>query len=267
MSEPKSQAVATAETKPARPLLTVRDIKKSFGHVRALNGVSFTVDKATVVALLGDNGAGKSTLIRILNGIYAPDEGEILWNGHSVQLRSPRDASALGVATVYQDLAIIDQLSIYRNMFLGREETVTWKLGPFRFLDHTRAKRESSEALAALGIKIRSTETSVEALSGGQRQSIAIARAVHFGGELLILDEPTSALSLRQTKQVLQTIENARERGTSVLLISHNIHHVFEVSDRFVVLSHGETVANFARGEADVNEVSSLIVHGRAVER
>jgi simple sugar transport system ATP-binding protein len=162
---------------------------------------------------------------------------------------------------------MVDQLSIYRNMFLGREESITWQFGPFRFIDHARAKRESSEALAALGIEIRSTETSVEALSGGQRQSIAIARAVHFGGELLILDEPTSALSLRQTKQVLQTIEKARERGTSVLLISHNVYHVFEVADRFVVLSHGETVGNFARGEADVNEVSSLIVHGRAVER
>jgi simple sugar transport system ATP-binding protein len=272
MHESKSPAISAAAPKPpsiepSGPLLAIKNIKKTFGHIRALNGVSFTVDRAAVVALLGDNGAGKSTLIRILNGIYAPDEGEILWNGHSVQLQSPRDAAALGFATVYQDLAMVDQLSIYRNMFLGREESITWQFGPFRFIDHARAKRESSEALAALGIEIRSTETSVEALSGGQRQSIAIARAVHFGGELLILDEPTSALSLRQTKQVLQTIEKARERGTSVLLISHNVYHVFEVADRFVVLSHGETVGNFARGEADVNQVSSLIVHGRAVER
>jgi|HubBroStandDraft_6_1064221.scaffolds.fasta_scaffold65979_2 simple sugar transport system ATP-binding protein len=249
------------------PLLEVKKIKKTFGQVRALNGVSFAVDKGTVVALLGDNGAGKSTLIRILNGIYTPDEGDILWNGRSVNLRSPRDASALGFATVYQDLAMIDQLSIYRNLFLGRENNVSWKLGPFRFLDHKRAKREASEALAALGIKIRSTDTLVEALSGGQRQSIAIARAVHFGGELLILDEPTSALSLRQTKQVLETIEKIRERGTSVILISHNIGHAFEVSDRFVVLSHGETVANLSRVETNENHVSSLVREGRAVER
>jgi simple sugar transport system ATP-binding protein len=248
-------------------LLEVKDIKKSFGQVRALNGVSFTVDKASVVGLLGDNGAGKSTLIRILNGIYSPDSGEILWNGRSVHLRSPRDASNLGFATVYQDLAMIDQLSIYRNMFLGREQHVTWKLGPFRFLSHQRAKREAADAVAALGIKIKSTETSVEALSGGQRQSIAIARAVHFGGELLILDEPTSALSLRQTKQVLDTIANARERGTSVIFISHNIGHVFEVADRFVVLSHGETVADLSRIETDENQVSRLVREGRAVER
>jgi simple sugar transport system ATP-binding protein len=150
---------------------------------------------------------------------------------------------------------------------LGRENNVSWKLGPFRFLDHKRAKREASEALAALGIKIRSTDTLVEALSGGQRQSIAIARAVHFGGELLILDEPTSALSLRQTKQVLETIEKIRERGTSVILISHNIGHAFEVSDRFVVLSHGETVANLSRVETNENHVSSLVREGRAVER
>jgi simple sugar transport system ATP-binding protein len=249
------------------PLLEVRDIKKNFGRVRALDGVSFTVDRHSVVGLLGDNGAGKSTLIRILNGIYSPDHGEIVWNGRSVHLRSPRDASNLGFATVYQDLAMIDQLSIYRNMFIGREKNVTWKLGPFRFLDHKRAKRETSAALAALGIKIKSTETLVEALSGGQRQSIAIARAVHFGGQLLILDEPTSALSLRQTKQVLETIEKARERGTSVIFISHNIAHVFEVADRFVVLSHGQTVANLSRVETDENQVSHLVREGRAVER
>lgn len=256
-----------SEASNSTPLLEVKEVKKRFGHVRALNGVSFSVDKGNVVALLGDNGAGKSTLIKILNGIYAPDEGEILWNGSTINLRSPRDAAHLGFATVYQDLAMIDQLSIYRNMFLGRENNVTWRLGPFRFLDHKRAKRESSEALAALGIKIRSTETSVEALSGGQRQSIAIARAVHFGGELLILDEPTSALSLRQTRQVLDTIEKTRERGTSVLLISHNIGHVFEVADRFVVLSHGETVANLSHLETDENQVSLLVREGRAVER
>src|SRR5258708_5390866 len=162
MHESESPATSAAAPKlrslePSGPLLAIKNIKKTFGHIRALTGVSFTVDKAAVVALLGDNGAGKSTLIRILNGIHAPDEGEILWNGHSVQLRSPRDAAALGFATVYQDLAMVDQLSIYRNMFLGREESITWRLGPFRFIDHARAKRESSEALAALGIEIRST--------------------------------------------------------------------------------------------------------------
>lgn len=255
------------ESRSTQPLLQIKGISKAFGHVRALTGVSFNVDHASVVALLGDNGAGKSSLIRLLNGIYAPDRGEILWEGNAVRLASPRAAAALGIATVFQDLAMVDEMSIYRNMFLGREELVGRKIGPFCLINHARAKHEASKAIAALGIRINSTEAEVSVLSGGQRQSVAIARAVYFGGRLLVLDEPTSALSLRQTAQVLFTIEKTREKGASVLFVSHNIRHAFQVADHFVVLSQGEVVGDVFREQADFDHISAMIMEGKAVER
>jgi simple sugar transport system ATP-binding protein len=243
-------------------LLEARGIAKRFGRIEALRKVDFALGSGEVLALLGDNGAGKSTLIRILAGNYQPDRGELHWEGKPVSLDSPRDAYELGIATVYQDLAVVDLMSIYRNVFLGREHMVSRGVGPFRWLDQRRAKEQARQAIADIGIDIRDPDESIARMSGGERQSIAIARAAHFSARLLILDEPTSALSLKQTARVLRSVEEVRNKGLSVLLISHNVHHVYPVADRFVILSHGESIAEFAAGERTKEEVSDLIVQG-----
>jgi simple sugar transport system ATP-binding protein len=244
-------------------LVEVRDIAKSFGRIEALRGVSFALGKAQVLGLLGDNGAGKSTLIKILTGLFPPDGGQILWEGEPVRFHSPRDAYEVGVATVYQDLAIVDLMSIYRNVFLGREKAVTKGWGPFRYLDRKKAHRDARKAISDIGIQIRDPDEPLARMSGGERQSIAIARAAYFNPKLLILDEPTSALSLRQTDRVLKSIEEARNKGISIIFITHNVHHVYPVADRFVVLWHGESIAEFERGRHTKEEVSELIVEGK----
>ncbi|MDQ3767641.1 MAG: ATP-binding cassette domain-containing protein [Actinomycetota bacterium] len=244
-------------------LIEAKEIGKSFGRVEALKSVSLAVTGGEVLALLGDNGAGKSSLIKILTGLFRPDKGDLLWEGEKVRFRSPREAFDLGIATVYQDLGIVDLMSIYRNFFLGREDLVSSGVGPFRRIDSAKAKREAIEGLADMGINIRSADESVANLSGGERQSIAIARGVRFGAKLLILDEPTSALSLKQSAQVLKSVEKARDDGLAVIFISHNVHHVHPVADRFVILSHGESIADFRRGDKSKEEISELIMYGR----
>jgi simple sugar transport system ATP-binding protein len=247
----------------AAPLVQVSDIAKSFGRIVALNGVSFTLPRAEVLALLGDNGAGKSTMIKILTGLFPPDRGELRWEGEPVRFHSPRDAYDIGVATVYQDLAIVDLMSIYRNVFLGREKAVTKGWGPFRFIDRKKAHADARRAIADIGIEIRDPEEAIARMSGGERQSVAIARAAYFNPKLLILDEPTSALSLRQTGRVLKSVEEARNKGISIVFITHNVHHVFPVADRYVVLWHGESIAEFKRGDHTKEEISELIVEGK----
>jgi simple sugar transport system ATP-binding protein len=247
----------------ARPLVEVDNIAKSFGRIQALSRVSFTLPRAEVLALLGDNGAGKSTMIKILTGLFAPDRGEIRWEGEPVRFNSPRDAYEIGVATVYQDLAIVDLMSIYRNVFLGREKSVTKGFGPFRYIDRKKAHRDARKAISDIGIDIRDPEEAIARMSGGERQSVAIARAAYFNPKLLILDEPTSALSLRQTGRVLKSVEEARNKGISIVFITHNVHHVFPVADRYVVLWHGESIAEFKRGDHTKEEISELIVEGK----
>ena len=244
-------------------LIQAIDVAKRFGRVEALRRVSFKLGGAEVLALLGDNGAGKSTLIKILTGLYKPDGGEIRWQGRRVEFNSPRDAYELGIATVYQDLAVVDLMSIYRNVFLGREDRIKRGWGPCKWIDPRRGKEEAKKAIAEIGIEIRDAEEPIAKLSGGQRQSVAIARAAHFSARVLILDEPTSALSIKQTAQVLKSIEETRNKGLSVIVISHNVHHVYPVADRFVILSHGESIAEFGAGERSKEEVSELIVQGR----
>ena len=246
-------------------LIQAIDVAKRFGRIEALRRVNFSLADAEVLALLGDNGAGKSTLIKILTGLYPPDKGEIRWEGRPVRFHSPRDAYDLGIATVYQDLAVVDLMSIYRNVFLGREHEITRGFGPFKWLDSRRGKEEAKKAIADIGIDIRDADEPIAKLSGGQRQSVAIARAAHFSAKLLILDEPTSALSLKQTARVLKSIDEVRNKGLSVIVISHNVHHVYPVADRFVILSHGESIAEFNAGERTKEEVSELIVQGRAL--
>jgi len=245
------------------PLVEVREIAKNFGRIEALRRVSFTLPHAEVLALLGDNGAGKSTMIKILTGLFAPDRGEIRWEGEPVRFHSPRDAYDIGVATVYQDLAIVDLMSIYRNVFLGREKAITKGFGPFRFIDRKKAHADARKAIADIGITIRDPDEAIARMSGGERQSIAIARAAYFNPKLLILDEPTSALSLRQTGRVLKSVEEARNQGISIIFITHNVYHVYPIADRFVILSHGESIAEFPKGKHSRDEVAELIVTGK----
>lgn len=244
-------------------LLEVSGLAKSFGNISALRNVSFALRPGSVLALLGDNGAGKSTLIKLLNGLFQPDRGEIRWAGSPVKLSSPADAHALGIATVFQDLALVDALSIYRNMFLGREDHITRRFGPLRYLDVQHARKLSQQVMHDMGIRIRSANEPVASLSGGERQSIAIARGVLFSAKLLILDEPTSALSLKQTSRVLETIGRVRDKGISVIVISHNVHHALSIADQFVILSHGRSIATFDAGAYSREEISQLIIEGQ----
>jgi simple sugar transport system ATP-binding protein len=242
-----------------QPMMEARGIHKGFGAVVALRGVDFDVRAGEVHALLGDNGAGKSTLIQILDGVFRPDRGELRWEGRSVRLDSPRDAMALGISVVFQDLAVVDTISIYRNFFLGRERAISRKLGPLLVLNPSLAKRKAYQALQDVGISVRSVDEPVGSLSGGERQSIAIARAVYFQSKLLILDEPMSALSVRETEKVLQYIIRARDRGLGVCVISHNIASIYPITDRFTVLAHGQSLGSFGREEVDIEELASMI--------
>lgn len=240
-----------------KPVVEMQGIVKRFGTVTALDGVDFTVRPSEVVAVVGDNGAGKSTLIKILTGVHTPTSGRILFEGQPVQIRSPQDARALGIETVYQDLALVDLMSITRNFFLGRERV--GGLGPLRWLKLREMNTQTQESLSDIGIEVRSPTERVGMLSGGERQSIAIGRALRFGAKLLILDEPTSALSVGETRKVLTYTLNAKERGLSVIFITHNIHHVYLVADRYTILRHGQLVGNYLKGELTETDLADLI--------
>jgi simple sugar transport system ATP-binding protein len=243
------------------PVVHMEKIVKRFGTVTALDGVDFSLYPREVVALVGDNGAGKSTLIKILTGVHTPTSGHITFEGRRVQIRSPQDARDLGIETVYQDLALVDLMSITRNFFLGREMVAG--LGPVRWLKLQEMNARTRESLRNIGIEVRSPAERVQLLSGGERQSIAIGRALHFGAKLLILDEPTSALSVAETRKVLTYTLNAKERGLSVIFITHNIHHVYMVADRYTILRHGKLVGNYLKGELTENDLADLITGAR----
>ena len=243
------------------PVVRMEKMVKRFGTITALDGVDFTVNEQEVVGLLGDNGAGKSTLIKVLTGVYTPTSGEIYFEGKLVQIPSPREARALGIETCYQDLALVNQMSITRNFFLGRE--LPRRFGPISVLDMKGMNDQASEALKHIGIRIRSPQEKVGKLSGGERQSIAIGRARHFGAKLLILDEPTSALSVGETHKVLTYTKKAKERGLSVIFITHNVGHVYQVADRFTIIRRGHLVGNYTRDEVDENDIADLITGER----
>ncbi len=224
-------------------LVRMQNINKFFGRVQALNNVDFTVNKQEIVGLLGDNGAGKSTLIKILSGALRADTGEIYFHGQKVEIRNTTDAIKLGIETIYQDSALVTQLSIARNLFLGREPIK----GPrfFGQLDQKLMNEVSGKLLKRVGItKDIPPTTPISSLSGGERQAVAIARALHFESELIILDEPTNNLGVEETQGVLRFVRNARDAGRSVIFIAHNIYHVFQVVDRIVVLRRGKKVAD-----------------------
>jgi len=246
------------------PLIEVTNISKSFGNVRALQDVSMAVYVGEVHCLLGDNGAGKSTLIKILSGVHQPDQGEIRIEGRPVRFGSPRDALDAGIATAYQDLAMIPLMSISRNFFLGAEPTKGW--GPFRMFDTARADEITRIELNRMGIAVRDTSQPVGTLSGGERQSVAIARAVYFGARILILDEPTAALGVKEAGVVLRYIARAREQGLGVIFITHNVHHAWAIGDRFTLLSHGRSEGTFRKEETSREQVISLMAGGAALE-
>jgi simple sugar transport system ATP-binding protein len=250
---------------PNMPLVEMRGIQKSFGTVQALRGIDFKIDKQEIVGLLGDNGAGKSTLIKILTGVYTPTEGQIYFEGEPVHLDSPHVARDLGIETVYQDLALVPLMSIARNFWLGRE--IVNRYGPIRIMRKREMSEKARAALREIGINIRSADEPVGTLSGGERQSIAIGRAVHFGKKLLILDEPTSALSVKQTNEVLNYTQKAKDAGMSVIFITHNMAHVHHVADRFTIIRGGRKVGDFYKHEVNENEVAQIVMTGIVPER
>jgi simple sugar transport system ATP-binding protein len=254
----------TEGTRDGTPLLEVENVTKYFGTVIAIKDISMSVRAGEVMCVLGDNGAGKSTLIKTLSGVHQPSEGRCLIEGKEVRLASPRDALARGIATVYQDLAMIPLLSVWRNFFLGSEPTRGW--GPWRRFDVEFAQRTSREELQKMGIDIRDTAQPVGTLSGGERQSVAIARAVYFGAKVLILDEPTSALGVKQAGVVLRYIVQARARGLGVIFITHNPHHAYPVGDRFTILNRGRSYGTFTKDELSRDELVQMMAGGRELE-
>ena len=235
------------------PLLELRGISKYYGHVRALEAVDFEVYPREILALVGDNGAGKSTLIKVISGAVTPDHGEIFLEGRPARVRSPQDAVALGIMTVYQHLALIDTRDVLANLFLGREPS-RWGM-----IDRRKMQEDARRVLAELKIAIPSLVVPVGILSGGQRQAVAIGRALLQGSRIIILDEPTAALGVEETRRVLELTEKLRARGLSVIMISHNLHHVFSVADRITVLRGGRRVGMRRRAETTGEEVVRLI--------
>ena len=245
----------------SKAVLEIRNVRKHFGVLVALAGVSITVNEGEVHCLLGDNGAGKSTLIKAMSGVFRPSSGQIMLDGEEVCFADARDAIDSGIATVFQDLAMIPLMSVTRNFFLGREPRKGF--GPFKFFDFETANRTAMEEMARMGIRLREPGQAVGTLSGGERQSVAIARAVYFGARVLILDEPTSALGVRQTAHVLSTVDKARNRGVGVVFITHNVRHAMAIGDRFTVLNRGRTLGTALRGEINQEELQSLMAGGQ----
>jgi simple sugar transport system ATP-binding protein len=247
------------------PTLAVERVSKRFGNVVALRDVSMAVPPAQVTCLLGDNGAGKSTLIQILAGVHRPTSGRYLVDGRPASFSSPRDALARGIATVYQDLAMIPLLSIWRNFFLGAEPCVG--AGPFRRIDRAHCEQVVRDELGRLGVQLRDPAQPVGTLSGGERQAVAIARAIHFGARVLILDEPTAALGVKQAGVVLRYIAKARERGVGVVFITHNPHHAYPIGDRFVILRRGEVQGDFGRLDIRLEDLTGMMAGGEELAR
>ncbi|MGF0540215.1 ATP-binding cassette domain-containing protein [Agrobacterium sp. ES01] len=243
------------------PIIHMENIKKQYGNVIALNGVTFDVTAGECHCLLGDNGAGKSTFIKTMSGVHKPTEGTITFEGKALSFDSPRDAMEAGIATVFQDLAMIPLMSVTRNFFMGREPTKG--RGLFKRFDLETANEITMEQMRKMGINLRGPDQAVGTLSGGERQTVAIARAVYFGAKVLILDEPTSALGVRQTSNVLATINRVREQGIGVVFISHNVRHAMAVGDRFTVLNRGQTLGTATKGEITASELQDLMAGGQ----
>jgi ABC-type sugar transport system ATPase subunit len=249
-------------TEPSPPLFRAEGLSKAFGHVQALSGVSFELREGEVLALLGDNGAGKSTLVKILSGLYAPDHGRMLLDGEDVEFARPKDASRAGIATVYQDLALVDSREVSHNLFLGQESR--FRRGPF--IDRRRMRRDAEDVLGRVGVRLPSVRVPVSMLSGGQRQGVAVARTLVHGARMVMLDEPTAALGVSQSEQVMKLVGELRASGRGVIVISHNLRQVWDVADRFLVLYHGVVAGIRGRSETTLEEIVRLIVYGPEAE-
>ncbi|MCG8416335.1 MAG: ATP-binding cassette domain-containing protein [Proteobacteria bacterium] len=245
-------------------LLELDSVSKFFGNIIALRDISMQVRAGEVMCLLGDNGAGKSTLIKILAGVHQHDRGEYRVEGQGVRFDSPRDALDRGIAAVYQDLALVPMMSIARNFFLGSEPTLGW--GPLRRFDLIKAARVAKEELAKMGIDVRDTSQPVGTMSGGERQCVAIARAVYFGANVLILDEPTSALGVKEAGVVMRYIAQTRSRGLGVVFITHNPHHAYTIGDRFTILNRGQSYGTFGKDEITREDMVTMMAGGEELK-
>src|SRR5210317_180101 len=245
------------------PIVQMNNIEKHFGNIIALAGVSFDVKPGECHCLLGDNGAGKSTFIKTMSGVHPPSSGEIFFQGEKTTFNSPHDAITRGIATVYQDLGMIPLMSVSRNFFLGNEPT---KGGVLKLFDHEKANRITEEEMSKFQIQLRSPEQAVGTLSGGERQTVAIARAVYFGAKVLILDEPTSALGVRQSGIVLKYVLAAKDRGVSVVFITHNPHHAYLVGDFFYLLNRGQLANEFERAKVELDELTKAMAGGAELD-
>ena len=245
-------------------LIDVQNMSKFFGSVVALKDITVTVNAGQVLCLLGDNGAGKSTLIKTLAGVHKPSEGTFTVEGKSVEFESPRDALDHGIATVYQDLAMVPLMSVTRNFFMGREPTRG--KGILQRMDMEAANRIAKEEMAKIGIDVRDPSQAVGTLSGGERQCVAIARAVYFGAKVLILDEPTSALGVKQASMVLRYIAQARARNLGVIFITHNVHHAYPVADKFTLLNRGRSLGTFMKDEVSREKVLEMMAGGKELD-
>jgi simple sugar transport system ATP-binding protein len=264
MNETQTATLADRETAVV-PLLEARGVSKYFGSVNALEDITLTVNAGEVTCVLGDNGAGKSTLIKILSGVHIPDKGELLVEGEPASFSGPRDARARGIATVFQDLATVPLMSVWRNFFLGNEPTRG--RGPLQRLDVKGAQQIMRREMSKMGIDVRDPNQTVGTLSGGERQAVAIARAVYFGAKVLILDEPTSALGVRQSGIVLKYIVQARSMGRGVIFITHNPHHAFPVGDRFVLLKRGRMMGAYQKSETTLEQLTTMMAGGAELEQ
>jgi simple sugar transport system ATP-binding protein len=264
MSATESTTPAAQPAGNGTPLLEVRNVSKYFGNVVALKDISVQVGNNEVTCVLGDNGAGKSTFIKILSGVHRHDEGQLLVDGEDTHFSSPREAKERGIATVFQDLATVPLMSIWRNFFLGSEPTKG--KGPLRRVDIRFAQDTMVEEMRKMGIDVRDPDQPVGTLSGGERQAVAIARAVYFGAKVLILDEPTSALGVKQSGVVLRYVAQARQRGLGVIFITHNPHHAFPVGDRFVVLNRGRVLGSWNKGEISRDELIKMMSGGAELD-
>jgi len=266
MSEGGSNMRDQASAAPASPtLLEARAVSKYFGSVNALQDITLKVNAGEVTCVLGDNGAGKSTLIKILSGVYVPDQGDLLLAGEKIEFAGPREARAKGIATVFQDLATVPLMSVWRNFFLGNEPVRG--RGPLQRMDIKAAQKIMRDEMAKMGIDVRDPNQTVGTLSGGERQAVAIARAVYFGARVLILDEPTSALGVRQSGIVLKYVIQAREMGRGVIFITHNPHHAYPVGDRFVLLKRGQMMGSHTKAETTLEQLTTMMAGGAELEQ
>jgi simple sugar transport system ATP-binding protein len=259
-SQPTAGQSEDAQSEDGQPIVELHGVGKLYGNIRALRGIDLTVTPGKVTCVLGDNGAGKSTLIKVVSGLHRHDEGEYLIDGKEVHLDSPREALDRGIGTVYQDLAVVPLMPVWRNFFLGSE--MTRQRWPVRRLDIERMKKIADEELCAMGIELNDLDQPIGTLSGGQRQCVAIARAVYFGARVLILDEPTAALGVKQSGVVLKYIAAARDRGLGVIFITHNPHHAYMVGDRFTVLRLGALELDADRSEVSLEELTNHMAGG-----